>query len=157
TLAEVEAAWEELGCVPVAVRSSAWVEDGARESHAGQFTTVLQVDKEGLAEALAQVRKSVAGEGWVIVQRMVAARVARVAFTTDPTCAQPAARVEAVPGLGEGLVSGRLRPSAWRVTDAGEIQLVEGSGHLAEGQVGEVAATARRIATLLGGEQDVEF
>ena len=53
----------------------------------------------------------------VIVQRQVDARWSGVLFTREPRAGQPSgqALVEAVAGLGEGLVSGRDDPWRWRI------------------------------------------
>ncbi|MBX3169405.1 MAG: hypothetical protein KF760_18540 [Candidatus Eremiobacteraeota bacterium] len=150
-------AWRRLlGGRPVAVRSSAAREDGAVESFAGQFCTVLGVaGEQALREALAAVRASI-GVGSVLVQPMLPARVAGVYFTADPTVGEECARVEATPGLGEQLVSGRVRPGAWRL-DAAGLTLLDGSACLGEEEILRLQAAAERARTLLGGELDLEF
>lgn len=123
------AAYRRMGTdVPVAVRSSASAEDGREASFAGQFETVLGVrGEQELAAALAACWRSLRAdraaayakrrglEGSaasltmsVLVQRMVAARTAGVAFSADPlTGARDVVVVHAVNGLGDRLVSGR--------------------------------------------------
>jgi len=153
--AEAVRTWQQqLQQQAVAVRSSAAREDGATESFAGQFCTVLGVtDAEALGAALRKVRTSIQ-DGSVLVQPMLPARVAGVYFTVDPTAG--GARLEATPGLGEQLVSGRVRPSAWRL-DEGAITLLDGPACLSQEEILRLQAAAQRAQRLLGGELDLEF
>ncbi|KAA1191908.1 pyruvate, water dikinase [Pseudohalioglobus sediminis] len=120
-------AWEALGKHPVAVRSSAEGEDGADDSFAGQYDTVLDVQGyDALLSAIDQCVASLYSERAreyagrqegdaatmnIVVQRMVNARAAGVAFTADPVSARRDVLViDAVAGLGEALVSGEATP-----------------------------------------------
>jgi rifampicin phosphotransferase len=137
---ELELAVGELArCVgdghPVAVRSSATVEDLAGSSFAGQYRSFLDVDSGAPTTVMTAVR-CVWASLWhpapvayrrafgiepddvgmaVVVMKMVPATTAGVVFTVDPGGSK-GARVEAVDGLGEALVSGSQTPSAWVVT-----------------------------------------
>ena len=111
------------GVVRFAVRSSASAEDGGACSFAGQFATRLAVPKEGLADAVREVRASCTSDVVlaycrehdvdpaalrmnVIVQEMVESETSGVAFAVDfKTGSRRAVTVSAVRGLGEGLVS----------------------------------------------------
>ncbi|RQP21741.1 PEP/pyruvate-binding domain-containing protein [Piscinibacter terrae] len=113
----------------LAVRSSASIEDGTVNSFAGVFDTVLHVSGlPALRAAIERVWRSSFSRRaamerlrcgllesplsmTVIVQQMVAARWAGVAFSHDPVSAQAGMLIEAVPGLGEALVSGEVRAS----------------------------------------------
>ena len=137
--ASLRAALETVGDGPLAVRSSAVGEDGARSSFAGQFETVLgvapEVDAvwsavrrvwasafEPRAEAYRRERGERAGDMAVVVQALVEPAVAGVAFSVDPVSGDGAtAVVSAVYGLGEGLVSGTLDADTYyvRTTHAG--------------------------------------
>jgi pyruvate,water dikinase len=122
-------AYHRLGDGPVAVRSSATVEDSSAASFAGQQVTFLGVTGEAaLLDAVARcwasldAQRAVAYRRWqgvgeqglamaVVVQRLVPAEVAGVLFTRDPL--DPDGRrmlVEASWGLGESVVSGRVTP-----------------------------------------------
>lgn len=113
------------GNIHFAVRSSAIDEDGSDYSFAGQFETHLFVVKENLASAIKKVWKSSFSERVhqyrknnkldekfgiaVIIQEMIPAEVAGVAFGIDPATGDRKAKlISAVYGLGEGLVSGEL-------------------------------------------------
>jgi phosphohistidine swiveling domain-containing protein len=108
-----------------AVRSSAIDEDGSDFSFAGQFESHLFVSKANLAENIKKVWKSAFSERVyqyrknnkldhkfgiaVIIQKMVNADAAGVAFGINPANGDRNAKViSAVYGLGEGLVSGEL-------------------------------------------------
>jgi len=113
---------------PVAVRSSAVGEDGEAASFAGQQETFLNV--RGTGEVMRCVRECWASffapralfyrakkgalsetRMAVVVQEMVAAEKSGVMFTMDPVEQRRDRMViEAVFGLGEGIVSGLLTP-----------------------------------------------
>ncbi len=115
-----------------AVRSSAGDEDGAEFSFAGQFESFLFVRKENLAEKIKQVWCSAFSERVmayrttneisskpgiaVIVQEMIEAEVAGVAFGIHPVSGNRKEKViSAVYGVGEGLVSGQLNADTFTV------------------------------------------
>lgn len=108
-----------------AVRSSAIDEDGADFSFAGQFESYLFVQREGLEDAIrnvwlsscsARVQDYRKNNGLppslgiaVLIQLMIPAEVAGVAFGINPTNGNRNEKVvSSVFGLGEGLVSGEL-------------------------------------------------
>ena len=197
------AAYQRLGPkAVVAVRSSATGEDGRDASFAGMnvtFTNVAGVD--GLVDAVQRCWASLfsprvityrAGRGFaadpamaVVVQLMIPAEQAGVAFTADPsTGAEDRVVIEAAFGQGEVVVSGRVEPDTYvvakdnlRVLDARigrkTFKIVRGpDGHDRTVQLDQEAAESRvlddsalkRIASLAiateqhnGGPQDVEW
>lgn len=117
-----------------AVRSSATAEDLPHASFAGQYETVLNVrGEERIAEAVLtciaglfsdravryRARQGIRPDEVamaVVVQRMVESEAAGGAFSADPTTGhRHVAVIEAVFGLGEGQVSGRVEPDRIRV------------------------------------------
>jgi len=160
---------------PLAVRSSGIDEDGAAASHAGQYDTILDVrgDDElvdavrtcwasGLSVAVRGYRTSVGREGdsplAVLVQRMVPADAAGVAFTANPvTGARDEILVSAVPGLGEKLVAGAVTPDEWVVRGDEVGNTVDHHGALTVEQVKEIAGLAERVAAEFGGPSDLEW
>jgi pyruvate,water dikinase len=128
-------AYRQLGPqTPVAVRSSATAEDLAGASFAGQQETFLNV--LGEAELLRAVGRCWASlytsraifyrqqKGFdssqvsmaVVVQKMVNSDKSGVLFTVDPVLGNPYQMViEAVWGLGEGIVSGMITPDHYKV------------------------------------------
>jgi pyruvate,water dikinase len=120
--------------VPVAVRSSATAEDLADASFAGQQDTFLNVVGESeLLDAVRQCWSSLytsraifyrhrKGFGdvevsmAVVVQKMVNSEKSGVIFTVDPVLRNHYQIViEAVWGLGEGVVSGTITPDHYKV------------------------------------------
>lgn len=112
---------------PVAVRSSATVEDGAEASFAGQFESVLGVAPEDVVAAVQRVWDSASSARAaaygasappmaVVVQRMLEPETAGVMFTIDPVSGSwRELVVEAVWGLADGLVAGRTTPQVFTV------------------------------------------
>jgi rifampicin phosphotransferase len=168
----LDAALAALGDGPFAVRSSARQEDGAAHSHAGQFETVLNVApadvwqaaervwRSGFAEGVATYRKMTSGgaaEGpAVIVQRMIDAQAAGVAFSADPVTGQRGQVVlSAIAGLGERLVSGEADGEDWSI--GATVSGPETPVVLSQVQAQEVAALARRAEAAFGTPQDIEW
>ncbi|MDT8997728.1 PEP/pyruvate-binding domain-containing protein [Paucibacter sp. APW11] len=200
---QIEQAWQQLGVAEVAVRSSAIDEDSAEHSFAGQHLTVLHV--RGTSALLAAVRDCWASllqasalayraargahgtpQMAVVVQSMIAADVAGVAFAINPlTGAADEYLIEACLGLGEGLVAGRVasdsfvldaaslqirrrhvqfKPSAM-VWDEAQQSVVERpvdaprreAAALSDAQLLAIARLLQQVSTEFGGAQDVEW
>ncbi|GMQ84574.1 MAG: PEP/pyruvate-binding domain-containing protein [Acidimicrobiia bacterium] len=163
---------EALGNGPFAVRSSAVGEDSLNGSFAGIFETKLRVtgraDLKDAIRAIASSRDSAiaaeysggeAGPMAVVVQELVDADTAGVAFAADPvTGERDRTIVSAVTGLGERLVSGEVTPDEWQV-ERGVVSLrTAGEGALSEDQVLEVAELADRVTSHFGDiPQDIEW
>lgn len=161
---------------PWAVRSSAVDEDGQAHSFAGQLESFLNVAREDLVEKIGAVRQSGFSERIVlyrqqaglslpppmpavIIQQMVPAETAGVAFSADPVSGRRGiAVVAAVRGLGEVLVSGEKTGDSYQVDLAGRIVArAAAEATLTDPQVLEVAALARRAARFFGRPQDIEW
>lgn len=172
--AAVADALAELANGPVAVRSSAVAEDAGVASWAGQFETVLEV--EGLTEVLDAIRTVLAsahggrvraygrdhdGDGAgiaVLVQRLVPAVAAGVAFSANPvTGARDETLVSAVRGLGDRLVAGEVAGDEFVVRGQVVEAVATPEEALDDAQVREVAALAEQLEDLLGAPQDVEW
>ncbi|WP_424944569.1 PEP/pyruvate-binding domain-containing protein [Aliiroseovarius crassostreae] len=171
-VADLKDALAGLGEGPFAVRSSARQEDGAEHSHAGQFDTVLNVAAEDVWQAARQVWHSGFSETVttyravksggpaegpaVIVQRMIDALSAGVAFSADPvTGRRGQVVISAIDGLGERLVSGEEDGEDWRVgaTVSGPSTPMV----LTTEQAQEVADLARQAEAAFGAPQDIEW
>lgn len=153
--------------VPVAVRSSGINEDTAGASFAGQYDTYLWI--QGVEAVLRHVRRCWAGlfgaqvltyqpggdelqdvadaAMCVGIQQMVPARAAGVAFTLDPVTGDRSKIViEAVWGLGEGVVSGDVTPDRFRVDKITlEILAREVADKLAEHRLDPQAGEVRLV------------
>lgn len=162
----------------VAVRSSAIDEDGAERSFAGQLESHLFVPHAEVAAraedvwrsaGAARVRAYRARSGAeaqtrppaVLVQRMIDADLAGVAFSADPVSGRRAvAVVAAAPGVGEGLVSGARDADSYHVSREGRVIERRPSGAapcMSDAQAAEVAALARECARRFGRPQDIEW
>ena len=156
-----------LGSVgePVAVRSSATWEDSSTSAHAGATVTELGlagVDDVGAAiqrcidgTLSAQLALGVVGDVALIIQRLVPARFAGVAFTADPlTGERDVVRIAATEGLGEALVQGEVTGSDLTVRGT----TIEGDlAGMDRDQVLELARVARDIEVMAGTPQDIEW
>lgn len=187
----------------VAVRSSASDEDGAQHSFAGQLDSFLFVPPDEVADKVAAVWRSAFSERIVayrrehgldplprapavLIQHMIDAEAAGVAFGADPVSGRRGvAVVSAVYGLGTALVSGDADADTWQVDRDGTIferrvadkrmahrpapGSVEGvrcepvplalarAPALTDEQVKEVANLVRRAGKHFGRPQDIEW
>ncbi|HRO74715.1 MAG TPA: PEP/pyruvate-binding domain-containing protein [Crocinitomicaceae bacterium] len=183
----------------LAVRSSALNEDGKQTSFAGQYETRLFVTKETLNDALISVWSSafsnrvesykqqnqITGSGMaIIVQRMINADISGVAFAQNPlTGNKNETVINAVFGLGEGIVSGELNADFFAVENgkiaqqiadknwaiqfdkenkngATEVKLNAEKSALPclnEHQILEVSALVQKMSAHFQAPQDIEF
>ena len=127
--------------VYVAVRSSATAEDLADASFAGQQDSFLNV--KGKEDLLLHIKKCFASlftaratyyrnkKGFehdkvslaVVVQKMVNSEKSGVMFSKDPSYKNDNVIIEAVFGLGEGIVSGKITPDKYIVSN--EMKILE--------------------------------
>ena len=157
---------------PVAVRSSATAEDLPDASFAGQQETYLGVvGGEAVVEAVRRCWASLWSDraiayrdeqGFahddvalaVVVQRMIPADAAGVAFTLDPVTGRRRVVIESAWGLGEVVVSGAVTPDSFAVE----------RGRIAERHIGDKriridmtatgkTATGKTATTEIPGEQ----
>jgi phosphohistidine swiveling domain-containing protein len=164
-----------------AVRSSATAEDLADASYAGQYETVLNVGLDELPDAVRQVVDSAASARVaayrqahpqpapadpsgseagmaVLVQVMVPADAAGVAFTANPlTGARDEVVITAVPGLGERLVAGQATGDQWIVRHAQARRTRATEQAITADQAPQNATLARRVPAHLGSPQDLEW
>ncbi|MFF2318645.1 PEP/pyruvate-binding domain-containing protein [Arthrobacter sp. NPDC058097] len=198
--AEIGAAYAALGGGAVAVRSSATAEDLPGAAFAGQQDTFLNVvGEEAVAESVVDCWASL----WtdraiayrqrrgidprevtiaVVVQKMVPADFAGVLFTANPVTGERGEMVvDASPGLGEAVVSGRVTPEHYVLDRAGRTRsfgpgggevvispdagggTMEQAGSrspdpaLSEANLRELADLGRRAQEHFGRPQDVEW
>lgn len=148
--------------LPLAVRSSASVEDGRAASFAGQFQSFLNL--QTVAEVKAAMQKCQASlkapsvaeycrksgidphalHMGIIVQRMVRPELAGVVFTVNPATGVEEVVIEACAGLADELLAGR--------------QAALPAGHpLLEQHRVQIERVARAIQRHFGAPQDIEF
>jgi phosphohistidine swiveling domain-containing protein len=180
----------------LAVRSSAGDEDGTSHSFAGQLESFLYIAPDDVPGAVAKVWQSgftervlayrrehnVAGlprAPTVLVQRMIDAESAGVAFSADPVTGDTnTSVVSAVWGVGSALVSGEVDADTWHVSRDGAIlkryiackstahdysgakmlsREIASQPALADTQIKEVADLACRCEKHFGAPQDIEW
>jgi phosphoenolpyruvate synthase/pyruvate phosphate dikinase len=125
--------FDHLGAKRVAVRSSAIAEDSVDASWAGQFESVLNVNRDELIQAVETCWESATNELVteyardngvskdklalaVVIMRMVDSAVSGVAFTKNPITGDGGEiMIEACLGLGELLVQGIITPDNYIV------------------------------------------
>jgi phosphohistidine swiveling domain-containing protein len=169
-----------------AVRSSAAAEDLSGASFAGQYETILDVGLDELPDAVRRVFDSAAsarvtayrqahpeagataapagdpsgsaGGMAVLVQVMVAAAAAGVAFTANPlTGDRDEVVITAVRGLGERLVAGQATGDQWIVRD-GQARYTRATEQaITADQAGQIATMARRVHAHFASPQDLEW
>ncbi|MBY0548034.1 MAG: hypothetical protein K2W95_12135 [Candidatus Obscuribacterales bacterium] len=190
-------------CQYYAVRSSSLEEDGVEQSYAGLFESFLHVPDKLLLTRVKEVWRSAFAERVavyhrqngnggvlsvpaVIIQKMVAADVAGVAFSVDPVSGNSnVCIVESVYGLGEGLVGGQADADSWSVDMAGtvlrerlalksqKVALDPASNHgtrlvdvtendraiasLSREELSAIASCARRVQSHFGRPMDIEW
>lgn len=181
-----------IGCLktfsraePLAVRSSAFDEDGATTSFAGQLDSFLNVQPDEIvdyakkvfqsadSQRLRQYRASMGvgekgetgetgvtkGRSAVIVQSMVDAKFAGVAFSRDPVTGENRVVVSATSGLADGLVAGTIDGLLFYVDTDNQIRPggIYSDAEELESYLPEIAAVARKIAATFNCPQDIEW
>ncbi len=165
----------KMGESKLAVRSSGTAEDLSDKSFAGQYETVLGVrGREELERAVLRcwasafsphvVEYRMKGKNGgkasmaVLIQKMVDAESAGVAFTANPvTTDREEVVINAVKGLGERLVSGQATPDEWVVKNNNPVCKVSSENSIGPEQAKEIAAVAKRVEEHFGSPQDIEW
>jgi len=168
---------------PLAVRSSAVSED-SEHSFAGQYKTVLEVDRDHLIEAYRQVLAGKYGPSALyyrircglsdaetpmaaLVLPMIDAAASGVMYTRNFSGGEPAQIViHAIRGQGRALVDGTASPYLYRVSPDSNRDSASGNqrsnrrdqnGPLDEQTVAGLANWGQRLEAFFGGAQDVEW
>jgi len=162
----------------LAVRSSSAEEDGSSASFAGQFATFLGIDPvdvlehalkvmdSGTAEHVTAYRESMRSRSGelrpaVLVQRMIEADTAGVAFAADAVSGDTSVcTIAAVRGTGDALVSGDVQGDTWKVDRCGNVIDRETAADrpvLEDKEVAAVAALVASVTAFRGCPQDIEW
>jgi len=162
----------------VAVRSSAIGEDGGETSFAGQHETVLDVrGVDAITDAVLRCWRSASSDRatayrkehgiterprvGVLVQQLVAADAAAIAFSVDPVNGdRETVVIDTTRGLGEAIASGTVTPDTFAVRKA-DLAIVKRTvaaerPALDDAQVREVARLAIALEAESGTAVDVE-
>lgn len=162
----------------LAVRSSAMDEDGAAHSFAGQLDSFLHVAPHDVAAKVVAVWRSgfsarvlayrrennlslLPQPPAVLIQQMVRAEIAGVAFAADPISGRRSvAVISAVNGLGDALVAGECDADTYHVNRADEIvarTLAAETPVLKDEQIRQIAALVRATSHHFNRPQDIEW
>ncbi len=161
--------------IPLAIRSSATLEDAASASFAGLYDTYLNVKgMEAVCSAIQncwasnfsqhvlhyqQTKKVKSSAVAILIQPMVKAICSGIAFTANPvTGKQNEIIVHAVSGLGDGLAAGTKEPNEW-VVKSGIAKCLSSTSQdvIFERKILELAELAKRIEQQFGSPQDIEW
>lgn len=183
-----------LNSKEVAVRSSATSEDGKNHAWAGQLETFLNVDESNIIEAVKKCWCSIFSPRAlfyriknndisdiavaVVIQEMVQSEESGIAFSINPTTNNKNEIViEAVLGLGEAIVSGKVSPDTY-IIDKNEniitnkeikeqriklentkwIIVEDGNSQkLNDDKIRELSNTIKEIESLYGFPVDIEW
>ncbi|MEE9334510.1 MAG: PEP/pyruvate-binding domain-containing protein [Granulosicoccaceae bacterium] len=176
-IANLNKIWGKLKCKNVAVRSSGANEDGADNSFAGVYDSILNIKRDGLLQAVSDVYASLSSDrsdsysshtdakadfgevdqGGVLIQKMVPAEYAGVMFTEHPN-STGSLMIELVSGLGEDLVSGNVTPDTYTFGKlTGELLDAEKSTQAPPVNMQPLIELGRQLETLFGHPQDIEW
>lgn len=171
-------ALNKLGACLYAVRSSAVDEDGRGHSFAGQLQSFLNVEPAQVYDRIMDVRRSgmtdsvrayrqqhglngAQGYPAVLIQKMVYADVAGVAFTVDPISNDTnIITIIATPGLADKLVSGEINGDTYRISRSGHVEPnpePHKQSVLSSKQLKEISSLAQRVERHFGCPQDIEW
>lgn len=182
-LDQIETELQDAVCAidgyPVAVRSSAQLEDLPNASFAGQYATHLEITSlAGLVDAIANCRGSACpshvvsyvdknafnhnAQVSVLVQKFVDVAIAGVAFSIHPhTGREEHVLVECCRGLGDRLVSGKTTPTKYmlHLEDGTVLERQSGAEHvvLADETLRKLCRYALELQAHFGMPQDIEW
>ncbi len=165
------------GSQRLAVRSSATSEDGEQASFAGQLESYLNVPTSevvkkvcdvwysAFSDHVSQYRKIFdKNESWipaVIVQHMVQAEMAGVAFSADPvTGDRKKCVINATHGLADKLVSGEVNGDTYYTSREGVLQtqmLNSSTAILNQTLISDIVALVFKVEAHFGLPQDIEW
>lgn len=157
-----------------AIRSSATEEDGEQSSFAGQLDSFLNVSTKDIPPKLLAVWQSAFSEhatlyrknfshdlDWipaVIIQKMVDADCAGVAFSANPvngdrmTCV-----INATTGLADQLVSGEINGETYYTDRKGQLKEKTPKPPLTKKQIKQVIKLLLKVEAMFGMPQDIEW
>ncbi len=164
--------FDDIGAEEVSVRSSASDEDGENFSNAGQYETELNVTRENLIEAIRKCVASLHGERAenyakemtgskeikmnIVIERMIRPVYSGVIFSKDPSDASRVL-IEAVEGVGENLVSGRVSAQEYSISlESFDYESKEGD-IVSLDALKEMYEVCLKVRDLFGNETDIEY
>lgn len=156
---------------PYAVRSSAQVEDGERESYAGQFTTFLHVNATSLLQCIRNcfltktvLTYTLTGERQavqsVILQEMIDAELSGVMFTKNPMGIISESVIVVGKGIGSNVVEDKIAVNSYYHNAPDDISYhssQEGAPTLSNELREQLILACNKLEHIFGKGLDVEF
>ena len=158
--------------VKYAIRSSASVEDGTDYSFAGQFKTLLNVNKQEIKESLAvvfsnletatqYVQKNNKGEdNAVIIQEMIDADMSGIIFTSNPDGLLNETVIVVGTGLGEGVVDDNVSTTTYFYNQDDDLYYYEQQENaplLTNQVLCDIIDVSKKIKNIFKRPMDIEF
>lgn len=160
-----------------AVRSSCNAEDGGDAAFAGQFETLLNVERENVPAAVDRVRRSFLSENArqyaqqkgaaissadsaVIVQEMIDADYSGVVFSANPLGLLNEIVITVGYGLGENVVADKIHTTSYYYNRDDKqyfYSAQENTPILSGKMLSEIVDTALKIRGIFSREMDIEF
>ena len=165
----------QLQCDKYAVRSSSNIEDGKKDSFAGQFDTYLNVTKEELTSKIIECFKSLYNENVleyvfnkkisieemkmnVIIQKMIQSEYSGVIFTANPQGLLNESVIVVGEGLGENVVSDKIKTTSYYYNLNDKLYYFEGTkDYIKKNQIEELITISQNIEKIFGKYLDIEF
>ena len=159
-----------------AVRSSFDAEDNNNNSFAGQFDTLLNINKDNIEAAVEQVLNSFSNEsaeayknnrnvpnittGKVIIQEMITSEMSGVIFTSNPQGILNETVVVVGNGLGNNVVEDKVDTTSYFYNQDDDIYYYEQNNNspvLSEELLKELLNISGQIKEIFNQEMDIEF
>lgn len=158
-----------------AVRSSCSIEDGDKDSFAGQFDTYLNVKRDELDKRIADCFFSLFNENVmdyifekgirpddlqmnVIVQKMVSSELSGIVFSANPQGLLNESVIVVGRGLGENVVTDRVDTTSYYYNLTDKVYYFEGKENLLDRETVEnLIAVSKDVCALLFKYSDIEF
>ena len=158
-----------------AIRSSSYLEDGEKNSFAGQFDTYLNVSPKDINKKVKQCFNSINNKNVldylrknkidktnlkmdVIIQEMVNSNLSGIIFTANPQGLLNETVIVVGKGLGNKIVEDRIDTTTYYYNNTDNIYYYDGKKDLlSKKQIDELLILSNRIKELLGEYIDIEF
>ena len=165
---------EYFECNQYSIRSSANVEDGNKNSFAGQFSTYLYVDKKNIDATILKclnfkenesLKSYINGSNYlmdnikmnVIVQKMIDSDYSGIIFTSNPKGILNDKVIVVAEGVGKNVVEDLVDSTTYHMFDDDKYYIENGKDILNASLMKELDEIIDKIAKKYGNLKDIEF